>query len=96
MTTPLIPTKTILANTKYTPTDLIADTAVETFLANHYGFVRDMMSAYRAGDTSFSYTFPTAGDAVYMSTVIDTGTDYNYTVTGPEPSTPRTITVSWA
>jgi len=100
MTTPLIPTKTALASTTYTPAQLVADAAVETFLIQHTGFVRAMMTAYRTGATSFTYVFPLPADALYMAAILGTGTDYDYTVTGPETTqqevTSRTITVSWA
>ena len=95
MTTPLIPIKNVLTATKYTPAELLADTTVETFLMAHTAFIRAMMTAYRAGNTSFSYTFPTSADALYAATTIGSDTAYAYTVTGPDAQA-STITVSWA
>lgn len=103
MTTPLIPTKAVLANTLYTPTELIADQYLEEYLLALPGgggnlFIRAIMEAYRSGATSVVYTFDTYEHANTIATLIGASTDYAYTVTGPvlTPTPTTAITVSWA
>ena len=102
MTTPLIPTKTTLAATRYTPAELVEDSEFESYLlglAEGYGiqFIRAMMSAYRAGNSSFDFTFKTNSSALAVAEKLSKPVNengYGYTVTGPGPTPNATITVT--
>ena len=98
MTTPLIPTKTILTSTKYTPAELAADRAFENFLfqlPNDLGldFIRALMTAYRNGEASVSFAFNNNLNASEMANKLQSE-PYGYEVTGPGSDPGRTITVT--
>jgi hypothetical protein len=97
MTTPLIPLKSVLSSTKYTPADLIADRATELWLlrlAQRDGLelISNIMSYYREGATSYTHVFATRDDALIANT---TFTAYGYDVTGPSSSPDKTVIISW-
>lgn len=109
MTTPLLPTKEQLVASKYTPKELKDDNNFEKWLfeakndayIKRLGFLRSLMTAYRDGQTSFSYTFDLLEETDYIESQIKDMSpeaqtnDYLYTVTRSNP-TSRTLTVSWA
>ena len=98
MTTPLIPLKSILAGTRYTPAELTEDAAFETYLlglptGQGISFIRAIMQAYRAGSTSVVFGFTSSTIADNISDYLLTGpTSYGYSITVSDNS----ITVSWA
>ena len=100
MTTPLIPLKSVLTSTKYTPAELTADAAFETYLlglttGNNEGirFIRAIMQAYRAGSQTVSFDFTSTTIADNISDYLLTGpTNYGYSLTASGTS----ITVGWA
>lgn len=107
MTTPLLPTKSLLSATKYTPKELVDDQALEDWFFetdnNAYikrlGFIRALMTAYRAGASSVTYTFDFIEETDYLivkiKEVSPSTNDYKYTVTRSS-ETSRTFTVAWA
>jgi len=95
MASPLIPDSATLKSIKYTPSQLIADAAFETFIFdnNLTVFIRSMMTAYRQGLTQFDYEFAAKATAQTMKTYL---LALGYTVVGPGPGAEeRTLTVSW-
>ena len=54
MTTPILPTKTVLSTTAFTPAQMNYDKEVEDFLSvtNKYDFLLQLMAAYRASAPS--------------------------------------------
>lgn len=103
LTSLLIPTKVALANTRYTPAELTANTELEAWFLDpahsvRLAFIRDLWTAYTAGQTTLTYDFLTHTDAAQAAAYLSDSGTYNYTVTGPEvlPSPTSEITVSWA
>ena len=94
--TPLIPSKTTLSSTKYTPAEMVADKAVENWLfalpTSDSIIIRNIMTYYREGSTSYTHTFTTRSDALIAYTNF---TAYGYTVTGPSSSPDKTVIISW-
>ncbi len=93
MTTPILPTKTLLLEYKLTPTELVADALVEQFFANHYAFLAALMAAWRSGSTSLNYTVGDDGAAAQLRIILE---DYGYTVAGVDPEATDLVAVSWA
>ena len=103
LTSLLIPTKSELANTKYSPADLAANTEIETWFLDpthpeRLAFIRALWSAYVGGLTEVTHDFGTYAHAAQAAAYLSGASTYNYTVTGPLilPSPTSSITVSWA
>ena len=104
LTSLLIPTKSALSSTRYTPAELAANTALETWFLDpvhpvRLAFIRALWLAYTTGLTSITHDFLTYAHAQQAATYLSGASTYNYTVTGPEladPTPTTTITVSWA
>ena len=95
MASPLLPDSATLKSTKYTPAQLVADAAFETFIFsnNLVPFIAAVMAAYRSGATQLLYEFATKVVATEMKTYLQA---LGYTVTGPGPeSSDKTINISW-
>ena len=83
----LIPTLSALRATRYTPSELEANQALEAWFTApskplRFAFILGLWAAYRNGDTTYSHDFGTYDDAAQARTyLIDP--DYGYIVTGP-------------
>ena len=103
LTSLLIPTKSELANTRYTPAELAANAEIETWFLDpthpeRLAFIRALWAAYIDGETSLTHDFLTYADAQDAATYLSGASTYNYTVTGPlvSPEITTVILVSWA
>jgi len=104
LTSLLIPTKSALAATRYTPAELAANTAVETWFLDpthpeRLEFILALWTAYTEGETELTHDFETYAHAQQAAAYLSGASTYNYTVTGPllaDPTPTTTITVSWA
>jgi len=95
----LIPTRTELISTRYTPAELADVTAFDAFFLDdtkpvRFEFVLALWAAYTAGETTVTHDFETYADAAAAKVFLE-NVNYGYTVTAVSP--PNTsITVSWA
>ena len=98
ITSLLVPTRTALNNTRYTPAELAAVTAFDAFFLDEakpqcLAFVLALWAAYTDGETSLTHDFETYADAAQAKTLLE-DVNYGYTVSAVSP--PNTsITVSW-
>lgn len=91
MTTPILPTRIILRETKLTPKDLIRDEQVEVILRDHYALLTGFFAAWRDGLEEYSYAAGSPATAGGLRTVL---TEYGYWVAAAPSSS--TIDFSWA
>ncbi len=91
MTTPILPTRTVLRATSLSPRELIRDQQVEAILADHYALLAGLLTAWRDGLEEYTYTASSTGVASVLRTVLE---EYGYWVAAAPSS--REIDFSWA
>ena len=85
MTSPILPSASSLTSIRYTPAELIADRQLESyFTANNganFGFIIQLLEAYRNGNIQTTYIFSNSSSAVFIANRLSS--DYGYWVDGP-------------
>jgi hypothetical protein len=100
ITSLLVPTRTALTSTRYTPAELAAVTEFDAFFLDdteplRLAFVVALWTAYAAGATSLTHEFGSYADAAAAKTFLE-NSNYGYTVGAVAPPDQVAITVSWA